>query len=120
MVSEVLCPDEKAKAEASDDDSMESRGTRDLRESSDEEEEEENIGCKGRVRKSCRDMLKISKTKGYRKVKNLNIRTGRFNQVLQCTTCDKEFSKLCNVLDHVRTHLGSRPYSCTLCGQTFA
>ena len=47
---------------------------------------------------------KISKSKGFRKVQRLNTQTGRYNQVLQCLTCSKEFTKLCNVTDHVRTH----------------
>lgn len=71
-------------------------------------------------RKNKNDMSRIAKTKGYRKVQNLNPETGRFNQVLQCLTCSKNFSKLCNVMDHVRTHVGARPFSCDHCGQTFA
>ena len=60
------------------------------------------------------------KVKGFIKSKTVNPKTGRYNQVLKCVTCDRSFTKLCNVLDHVRTHQGDRPYSCGLCHQTFA
>ena len=62
----------------------------------------------------------IVKEKGYKRTKAINSSTGRQNQVLQCLACEKKFSKLCNVLDHVRTHAGERPYACTICFQTFA
>jgi len=36
------------------------------------------------------DLRKIGKgNKGYRKTQNLNLETGRFNQVLECLTCKK-------------------------------
>ena len=69
------------------------------------------------MRKSVRG--KIVKGKGFKKVQNLNAETGRLNQELQCTICLKSFSKLCNVMDHVRTHMGARPFACAHCGQTF-
>ena len=47
----------------------------------------------------------IAKTKGYKKVSTLNALTGRQNQALQCLLCGITFIKLCNVLDHVRTHV---------------
>ena len=41
--------------------------------------------------------------------------TDRMNRHFQCLTCSKTFSKLSNVKDHVRTHLGTKPYACELC-----
>ena len=62
---------------------------------------------------------RITKGKGFKKVQSLNEETGRMNQHLECSICNKTFSKLCNVMDHVRTHLGAKPFACTICGQTF-
>ena len=62
----------------------------------------------------------ISKDKGFRKTTMSNEKTGRKNQVLECLTCNKMFGKLCNVLDHVRTHANERPFDCSRCGQKFA
>ena len=62
---------------------------------------------------------KITKGKGFKKVLCLNEVTGRMNQELQCSMCSKKFYKLCNVKDHIRTHLGSRPFNCDLCGKIF-
>lgn len=50
----------------------------------------------------------------------LNEKTGRMNQILQCTVCPTRFTKLCNVMDHARMHINYRPYSCERCGMTFA
>ena len=33
----------------------------------------------------------ISKCKGFKKTRDLNEETGRFNQCLQCLTCNKKF-----------------------------
>lgn len=52
------------------------------------------------------------KSKGFKKISKLNEVTGRHNQILQCLHCPKTFTKLCNVKDHVRTHIGLRPFSC--------
>ncbi len=38
----------------------------------------------------------------------------------KCLTCDKRCSKLSNIRDHVRTHLGIRLYECDICGKGFA
>ena len=63
---------------------------------------------------------KIAKQKGFTKSQVYNRETCRFNQILRCNTCSKKFTKLCNVIDHVRTHAGYRPFPCELCGQSFA
>lgn len=46
-------------------------------------------------------------------------KTGRNNQVLKCNFCHKVFEKKCNVVDHLRSHSGLKPYSCKHCGQLF-
>lgn len=33
--------------------------------------------------------------------------------------CDKDYTKIWNLLDHVRMHEGIRPYKCDTCGKTF-
>lgn len=58
--------------------------------------------------------------RGYTKVFRNNCLTGRPNQVLICTICGRQFFKICNVLDHIRVHRGSQPFSCDYCGKTFA
>ena len=66
------------------------------------------------------DSVKIKKDKLYRSFLLLNPETDRLNKNFQCTLCPKRFDKLSNVKDHVKTHLNSRPYSCHLCGLSFA
>jgi len=58
--------------------------------------------------------------RGFVKLHRRNPTTGRLNQVLKCAFCDSEFKKLCNVLDHVRMHVGSKPFVCEDCGLAFA
>ena len=53
--------------------------------------------------------------KGFKKKVIINEITGRRNQCLECLTCGKSFIKMCNILDHVRTHAGERPYPCKYC-----
>jgi len=33
--------------------------------------------------------------------------------------CTKQFNKKCNMLDHLRTHSGEKPYVCDLCKKGF-
>ena len=61
----------------------------------------------------------ISKQKDYRVIKFFNSDSGRLRQELECLICHKIFSKLCNIKDHLRLHMGIRPYTCSLCGQCF-
>lgn len=49
-----------------------------------------------------------------------NEKTGRMNQLLQCSLCPSSFTKLCNALDHARMHIDYRPFTCSTCGLTFA
>ncbi len=66
-------------------------------------------------------MLNETKSnKGFHRVYCLNEKTGKLNQTLVCTTCNSPFKKKCNMLDHLRTHMGEKPYSCKFCGYLFA
>lgn len=49
----------------------------------------------------------------------LNVETGRMNQVLQCIRCPANFKKRCNAIDHARTHVNERPFVCRHCGMQF-
>ncbi|XP_061574043.1 zinc finger protein 436-like [Cololabis saira] len=46
-------------------------------------------------------------------------RTHTGKKVFSCSTCRKQFSKGCNLMDHVKIHTGERPYLCNTCGKTF-
>ncbi|XP_061574055.1 zinc finger protein 432-like [Cololabis saira] len=47
------------------------------------------------------------------------IRTHTGKKAFSCSTCRKEFSKGCNLMDHVKIHTGERPYLCNTCDKTF-
>lgn len=66
-------------------------------------------------RKAVKSKKAIKNGVGFTKIRKTNVETGRKNQVLKCLTCHKIFMKLCNVMDHVRTHRGERPYACKFC-----
>ena len=59
---------------------------------------------------------------GYNIIYRSNPRTRRPNQVLVCTMdrCGREFSKLCNVRDHLNTHRNVKDFKCNRCGRAFA
>ena len=58
--------------------------------------------------------------RGYMKLFTKNKNTSRPNQLLMCVTCGNTFTKLCNVMDHIRMHRGLRPFMCKYCNQSFA
>jgi uncharacterized Zn-finger protein len=47
--------------------------------------------------------------------------TGKNRTIYICkySECNKEYTKIWNLLDHVRMHEGIRPYKCDICGKTF-
>ena len=63
------------------------------------------------------EVKKISST--LRKSYEAQEESRRPRQILKCTECPVAFHKLCNAVDHVRTHFSQRPFSCGHCGQTF-
>jgi uncharacterized Zn-finger protein len=56
----------------------------------------------------------------YRK-KIMNENTQRLNSVLYCGFygCGKKFNKKCNMMDHLRTHSGNKPFLCPDCNKSF-
>mmetsp|Transcript_45393 Transcript_45393/g.60262 ORF Transcript_45393/g.60262 Transcript_45393/m.60262 type:complete len:166 (+) Transcript_45393:587-1084(+) len=53
------------------------------------------------------------------KSNRFNEKTNRRNLCVTCTICGRQFIKVRNTLDHVRTHFKSKPFSCKFCGRTF-
>ena len=104
---------------------MDDHGTRDIF-SDDEDVDPKHAKASRRQNKRLTKLVKVNGIRktpaeaGFQKMAVRNAVTGRQNQMLECLTCQKQFAKLCNVLDHVRTHRGLRPYPCVHCKQAFA
>ena len=49
-----------------------------------------------------------------------NQETGRPKQMLTCTICRMQTVRLSNMYDHLRSHLGIKPFKCPFCGEGFA
>lgn len=55
----------------------------------------------------------------YYKVKEINKVTRRLNSILICAQCNKQFTKKCNLIDHLRVHSGMKPFKCKVCYKYF-
>lgn len=53
------------------------------------------------------------------KVYDFNAHRYRVSYFCEYEGCGKEFNKTWNLLDHVRMHVGIRPYECNICHHTF-
>ena len=64
---------------------------------------------------------KLLKPFQHEKKFSLDEATGKYRTIYICkySGCDKDYTKIWNLLDHVRMHEGIRPYKCTTCGKTF-
>ncbi|KAI0406999.1 hypothetical protein F4802DRAFT_605837 [Xylaria palmicola] len=51
------------------------------------------------------------------KPKNLN--TAKSEATYRCTECDKKFTRNHNLQNHMRSHLGLKPFECKECGEKF-
>ena len=58
--------------------------------------------------------------RGYIKKLQPNLSTRRPNQLLECKYCQKTYTKLYNIKDHIHMHRGQTPYSCKFCGKRFS
>ena len=56
---------------------------------------------------------------GFSKKYVVNAKTGRANQVFHCLFCPLKTPKLCNMMDHQKTHRHEKLYECPLCHLKF-
>ena len=45
--------------------------------------------------------------------------TGRRRQILICRQCGLRTPKLCNMRDHIMSHISFKPYKCNMCGKAY-
>ncbi|XP_067651264.1 zinc finger protein 208-like [Haliotis asinina] len=67
---------------------------------------------------ACRQHLQThSTTHSLKQIKNGALVS---NETLWCVFCDRRFTVLSQLIIHVRTHTGIKPYKCSFCQKTFA
>jgi hypothetical protein len=64
---------------------------------------------------------KLLKPFRHEKKVSIDEATGKYRTLYVCKYggCDKDYTKIWNLLDHVRMHENIRPYKCDTCGKTF-
>ena len=61
----------------------------------------------------------FEKREGFRKMRKMNKKTGRYNQVLICMQCKKSTYKISVIKDHLKLHSGERSLACKHCDRKF-
>jgi len=56
---------------------------------------------------------------GFEKHYMVNDTTGRANQLFRCLKCHIQTPKLCNMIDHQKTHRQEKSYKCPHCRHAF-